>query len=1051
MNATEAAGITRSKINANPGKTFSRTGWAAWRGWVIMQLLTLLLCFPAPRAGAQTPGDLDTSFLNGMTGPDGYVQSVVLLPDGKLLVGGSFTNINGVARGRVARLHADGSVDATFLENLEGTDGWIWDLAVQSDGKVLIAGAFTKVNGAPLRGIARLNADGSRDTTFLRGLGGASDAVWSVVVQSDGNIVIGGQFASVNGVARPYLARLHADGTLDSSFLDELSGPDYVVTCLALQHDGNVLAGGYFTNCNGVAHSGIARFTANGLLDPAFTGNSGWTNSNVFSLAVRNDDKILAGGYLRAGPNYTYTHLALLNPDGSEDPGFLRGLSGPDSTVLSIHLQEDNKLLVGGFFYKVNGLTQSLLARLNPDGSLDTLFTNNVDRTGSPVPCVQSIVTQTDGKLLIGGWFTNVNGVTRSYLARLWGDAANPAPSINTQPKPLMFTNTAGVEAGFTVWANGAMPRGYQWLLNGAKLTDGERYSGATSNVLTIAPAQLTDAGVYALIITNAFGAVTSAPASLVFKAPAANNLDTNYLDNIGGPNKAVRALVAQRNGAVLIGGEFTSVHGVARPYLARLNPDDSLDTEFLNGLAGPNAAVISMALQSDGKMLVGGTFSKVNGTARAYLARLNSDGSLDSTFLAGLTGPGVSVSAIALQEDGKVLIGGGFTKVSNEVRGRLARLHPDGSLDTTFLDGMAGMGGTVYAIVIQSDGKILVAGSFARVNDVPRSFLARLNADGSLDSTFLVGLAGPSATVSAIALQDDGKVLISGKFTQVNNETRGRLARLHPDGSLDPSYMAGSAGCNGDISSMALQGDGKILIAGSFTEVNGEARGRIARLEGDGLLDASFLDDLAGANDQVSAVAPQDDGKVLVGGNFTAINGVARPHLARLWGGSPPVPPSLITQPISVTCNAGGRATFAVLVAGGAPLSYQWLFNGEPLSPAASLTGTTSNVLTVASAQFGNAGAYSVVVTNAFGCVTSAPAALLLGGTRLNTLQWTEGGHLQMVLHWENAQACELWASTNLADWTFLAAFTNGAGTTNFTEITTNHACRFYRLRQAQ
>ena len=232
------------------------------------------------------------------------------------------------------------------------------------------------------------------------------------------------------------------------------------------------------------------------------------------------------------------------------------------------------------------------------------------------------------------------------------------------------------------------------------------------------------------------------------------------------------------------------------------------------------------------------------------------------------------TVWSIAVQSDGKILIGGDFTTLNNGTitRNHIARLNPDGSVDTTF-DPNAN--GTVYSIAVQSDGKILIGGTFTTLNGgtITRRRIARLKSDGSVDTTF-----DPNAdnTVRSIAIQSDGKILIGGDFTTVGGTARNYVARLNPDGSVDTTF---DPNANLSVYSIAVQSDGKILIGGWFTSVGWAARNYIARLNTDGSLDTFNPD----ANSGVRSIAVQSDGKILIGGNFTGVSGITRNHIARL------------------------------------------------------------------------------------------------------------------------------------------------------------------------
>ena len=159
--------------------------------------------------------------------------------------------------------------------------------------------------------------------------------------------------------------------------------------------------------------------------------------------------------------------------------------------------------------------------------------------------------------------------------------------------------------------------------------------------------------------------------------------------------------------------------------------------------------------------------------------------GDVDTTFTPGggnSAGFDLDVTCIALQSDGKIIVGGGFTQDGRTSRNRIARLNLNGTLDTTFDPG-TGANDTVWALAVQPDGRVVIAGQFTTVNGVPHSKVARLNANGSLDLSFN---PAPDGTVAAMALQADGKVLISGAFTTVSGAPRSHVARLMSDGGVD-------------------------------------------------------------------------------------------------------------------------------------------------------------------------------------------------------------------------------------------------------------------------
>jgi uncharacterized delta-60 repeat protein len=350
-----------------------------------------------------------------------------------------------------------------------------------------------------------------------------------------------------------------------------------------------------------------------------------------------------------------------------------------------------------------------------------------------------------------------------------------------------------------------------------------------------------------------------------------------------------VETIAIQSDGRSVIGGQFSSFGGTPRNNIARLNLDGSLDVTFDPG-AGASDDVQSIAIQSDGRIVIGGDFTSYNGTSRNKIARLNSDGSLDLTFDPG-TGAGDIVPDIrstAIQSDGKIVIGGNFTSYNGTSRNNIARLNPDGSLDTTFEPG-EGTDGIVLSVAIQSDGKIIIGGGFNSSNGMTRNSTARLNADGSLDTTFDPGV-GPDSGIWTTSIQNDGKIVIGGGFVTYNGMPMNRITRLNADGSQDVTFNPGT-GAIGSVWSSAIQSDGRIVIGGYFNSYDGTSRNHIARLNADGSLDTTFdpgtgaTGGINGNSPYVQSVAIQSDGRILIGGQFTQYNGTSIHHIARLYG----------------------------------------------------------------------------------------------------------------------------------------------------------------------
>src|SRR5262249_27852858 len=159
---------------------------------------------------------------------------------------------------------------------------------------------------------------------------------------------------------------------------------------------------------------------------------------------------------------------------------------------------------------------------------------------------------------------------------------------------------------------------------------------------------------------------------------------------------------------------------------------------------------------QADGKMVIAGSFTAIGSTSRQYVARLNLDGTLDATFNASVVnGPNGSISQVARQSDGRFLVVGSFTSIGSTPRKGIARLNSDGSVDTTFDPG-TGSDGSLRTVAVQADGKILAGGLFHSFNgDSTRGYLVRLNSDGSIDPSFVLG-SSLNGTVLGVTVQSD-------------------------------------------------------------------------------------------------------------------------------------------------------------------------------------------------------------------------------------------------------------------------------------------------------
>jgi uncharacterized delta-60 repeat protein len=455
----------------------------------------------------------------------------------------------------------------------------------------------------------------------------------------------------------------------------------------------------------------------------------------------------------------------------------------------------------------------------------------------------------------------------------------------------------------------------------------------------------------------------------------APGDVDLSFTNGTGANAIIYATKVRTNDNKIYIGGTFDAYNGVNIKRIARLSQTGALDATFAT--AGTDGAVNAIALQPDLKCVIGGDFFGVGNTSSRRLARINDNGSLDTAFTTALgTGADGGVDALALQADGKILLGGRFQNFNGTARNRVARVNADGSLDTTFNPG-AGPDQPVVSIQVQADGKSIVTGNFTTFNGVARGGIVRLNPDGSVDPAFNPG-TGASGLVNGAIIQDDGKIVVYGGFNFFNGLARPKITRLNADGSVDTAYAATTA-INSDIRDAELLPSGKLLIVGVFFDINGVSRRSVARLDVNGAHDttfnpgtgAGFLDNPGSA--AVNASALDTNALLVIVGEFRQFNSIPFNFITRVQTADP-TPPLIITHPTNLFILTGTTAQFAVTASGTAPLFYQWRFNGV------NLAGATNNPITITNAQAANAGLYSVVVSNAAGTATSSNASLTLG-----------------------------------------------------------------------
>jgi uncharacterized delta-60 repeat protein len=673
----------------------------------------------------------------------------------------------------------------------------------------------------------------------------------SPATQPDGKIIIFGYYQLSGFSHRPYLRRLNADGTNDPTF----ACPEchsFFPTSVLVRPDGKLMVIGTTAVFSG--NHRLIRVNQNGSLDTSF--QTPFENPAVpcepLDVAAQADGKSLIRCKINLTSGSQQEIVRRLNDNGSLDTSFatIALTVSPRQSVVKMVSQPDGKVLLGGEFPSSGA---GWIKRHNSDGSLDSSFQTTVSAR------IVGFDILSDGKYLIVGWFSTVNGSSRPKIARLFSNGS--------------------LDTGFTA------PTANNEVVTGLKLLpNGQFYIR-----LYVDPVPLPGGFVGRFVRFNADGSVD-------------NTFNQTFL----------------QPGAWAVDEQNCIV--VYRDRFYRLNIDGSIDQSF-NLVISVDGFNVAAALQSDGKIVIAGEFQKTNGANTVRFSRVNSDGTTDSTFSSG-TGFDVAPTVVAVQPDVKILASGPFTVYNGAPRTKLVRINADGSLDAAFNPTFSPSTSDtkIFSIVPLPTGKILIGGNFTAVNGTNQIGFARLNADGSLDAAFHPGFGNLTAVFS-ILVQTDGKIMVGGSLTGDD------VVRLNSDGSVDNSFDDNSVldarqvfqradgkyivstnnfvspstivllDNNGtrdfgfnflsncclvtDLNSILVQPNGNIVIGGTFGFINGRNSRNIARFGPFGQSDIYFP--TIGAIDSVNTLLGQPDGKIIFVGNFSGIEDAPRTGIARL------------------------------------------------------------------------------------------------------------------------------------------------------------------------
>lgn len=503
--------------------------------------------------------------------------------------------------------------------------------------------------------------------------------------------------------------------------------------------------------------------------------------------------------------------------------------------------------------------------------------------TGSPIPGATSASYTTPNLSAMTSYWVRVTGTNTvdSATATVTVQGAS-GPVIQQEPTSTNLYVGYAATLSIDVTATGQVA--YQWY-QGASGDTSTPIPGATNASHATGP--ITGAVQFWVRVTDDNGSTDSATASLaLLSEPNPGQPDPTFdfgSNNDKGPNGDVYDAIVQSDGKPVIVGIFDAIsHNAGSTsvgHIARLNTDGSIDSSF-NAGTGADDDIRAIAQLPDGTLLIVGYFTSYNGASRPGIARLNTDGSLNTAYDPGTGLGGGHGETITLQDDGQVLIGGDFDAYNGNSANNLLRLHADLSHDSGFTAAVPVNGSnSVKAIGVQSDGKIVYSENFNYSGT-----LYRLHADGSADTSF--SSPDENGTIDDIAVLANDSIIYSGDFDTVNDTARHGIARLNANGTLDTTFVPTDTEPNWYVG-LHVQTDGRIIATGRRSSpVDGKIT-KVARYEADGTLDTTF--DTGGiASQNVRFFVPAPDGRFgYIGGFFESFWGTYPfdiDHFARIY-----------------------------------------------------------------------------------------------------------------------------------------------------------------------
>lgn len=743
-----------------------------------------------------------------------------------------------------------------------------------------------------------------------------------------GRIVVAGTFSSISGLPYKKLARINIDGSLDISFQPinfntELDILDFSITpdnSIIIATDLDVEGNGGATTLSKISESGVVSAT---FAIPA-AGPPDFKSFNA--IEVLPDGSMLAGRWFSTSLVNQFAELVKLNANGIADQSFsvsnqFFGNGSLLPQIKKISVQGDGKILVCGTFSSFGNIARMRFLRLNADGTLDVDFNPAQTLNGN----ISDFILLSNGKILIRGTFTTQNG----YLSLLHSDGSEDTAfaignsfESSSQIKAIAEDANSNIIVGGSFTSFDGVSRKSVLKLTQTGVLNTSFIQTAEPNGDVTVLCQTTGDQVFVSGTFTQFG--TSIVAGKVAWLHSNGALDTTKSTFHGTDSGVVCA--KQSNEKIIVGGAFSVYNNTIVPKLIRLNTDGTLDSTFqITGVEVISVADVEI-LPGD-KILLAGKFLLPNQTQQCVTIRLLPDGALDTTFTSFFLAPNLSIFNLIAAPDGKFYANGSING------GAVRRFNANGSIDSSFSVEGQNAFLQVSDWEIQPDGKLLVAANFYLSSGSPQKRLIRLNTNGSVDNSFTFSNMLQSNRVNAIQLLPNGQIMVGGSFQSYNNVTVNNVIRINDTGTLDTSFNSIGTGFAGPVANLFCESNGNVIVTSDGNYVmNGFSRVGVSRLLSNGTLDSAFAQRFLGLSS--ARIIPHMNAKLLFFGSFQGYQNSTYNNIVRVHTDvCSPVIPSISDQ---VIC--GESFTLADLPAFEAP-SLVWY---QTNNSTAALTATT-------------------------------------------------------------------------------------------------------------